>query len=108
MGWETYRTYSNAIVLCQKAENLEDADVWAEDMLKQYPEHYTTYLRLAYLAVEKQERKPAEKRDYIVFEEYYNKAEQLYKEQMTGNKTDAEMQRLERIYEEVKEGGWLE
>ena len=53
MNWDTWLTFSNAIVLCQRVGDLEGAEAWALEMLTKYPEHYVTYMRLAFLEAEK-------------------------------------------------------
>ena len=108
MHWDTYLTYNNAIILCQRMTDLESAEKWAQDMLQKYPENYMTYIRLAYLELEKQNQKANEGRDYKGFEEYYLKAKGLFEENTSGNVTNAEIQLLEEIYRQVSDGGWLE
>ena len=40
--------------------------------------------------------------------EYYEKAEKMYYEQLKNNDTDAEMDLLENVYQQVRSGGWIE
>ncbi len=107
MGWDTYLTYSNAIVLSQRIGNLEMAEEFGVQMQKHYPEHYVTYMRLCYLEEAKQKQKENEDRDYSVFEEYYQKAKECYRKQTSGNVTDAEMQLLDNVYQQIEDGGWF-
>ena len=65
-------------------------------------------MRYAFLEIDTQELKENAQRDYSQFAEYYEKAEELYHEQVKDNNTDAQMQLLEDVYGQVKEGGWLE
>ena len=108
MGWDTYMTYNNAVILCQRMGDLEQAEEWALAMRDKYPANYVTYVRLAYLEVEKQNQKANEEREYKVFEEYYQQAKEYYEQQMSGNVTDAEMQLLDSTWQQVVAGGWLE
>lgn len=108
MGWDTYMTYNNAVILCLRADELEQAEVWALEMLDKYPENYVTYVRLAYLEVEKQNQKVNSDRDYTAFDSYYQKARDCFKQQVSGNVTDAEMQLLTNTWQQVSDGGWLE
>jgi hypothetical protein len=48
-------------------------------MLEKYGDNYNTYKRLAFLEIEKQNT--GDNKDYTLFEEYYEKAEDLYKKQ---------------------------
>ena len=107
MNWDTWLTFSNAIVLCQRVGDLEGAEAWALEMLTKYPEHYVTYMRLAFLEAEKQNRRENTDRDYSLFEEYYQKAKECYEQQVSGNVTNAEMQLLEQTYGQIVDGNWL-
>lgn len=108
MNWATAQTYSNAIILNQRMGDLTAAQEWAEKMMGAYPENYITYVRLCYLEVEKQNRKDNEDRSYQAFADYYNKAKECYKKQVSGNVTSAEMLQLEQVYREIEEGNWLQ
>ena len=108
MGWDTYMTYNNAVILCQRMGDLEQAEEWALKMQNRYPAHYVTYVRLAFLEVEKQNRKPNEERTYTDFNAYYQSAKEHYEQQMSGNVTDAEMLLLNNTWQQVADGGWLE
>ena len=108
MGWDTYMTYNNAVILCQRMGELEQAEEWVLEMQGKYPENYVTYVRLAYLEVEKQNRKANEERDYTAFDSYYQQAKEYYGKQVSGNVTDAEMQLLDNTWQQVSDGGWLE
>lgn len=108
MNWGTYMTYSNGIVLCQRMKKLNDAALWAGQMLERYPEHYMTYVRLCYLELENQNGKEMDKRSYDVFSGYYDKAKEFYRKQVSGNATNAEMLQLEQVWQEIKEGGWFD
>lgn len=107
-GWDTYMTYNNAVILCMRMDDLEQAEQWALEMQKDYPDHYVTYVRLAYLELEKQNQKENADRDYAAFDMYYQRAKECYEDQVSGNVTDAEMQQLEVNWQQVADGGWFE
>lgn len=106
-GWDTYTTYDNLVILCQKLGKLKDAENYLDMLAEKYGEDYNVYKRYAFLEVEKQERKSNQQRDYEAFESYYQKAADLYYKQLKDNNTDPEMQLLENAYNQVLEGGWL-
>ena len=108
MSWDTYLTYNNAVILCQRMGNLDDATLWAGQMKQKYPNHYVTYIRLCYLEIEKQNLKENDERSYESFAEYYQKAKECYEKQVSGNVTNAEMLQLEQAYQQIVEGGWFE
>lgn len=107
-GWDTYKTYNNAVILCMRMDDLEQAEQWASEMQNHYPEHYVTYVRLAYLELQKQNQKENSDRDYAAFDAYYQEAKERYEDQVSGNVTDAEMQQLEVSWQQVADGGWFE
>lgn len=107
-GWDTYMTYNNAVILCMRMGDLEQAEQWALEMQDDYPDHYVTYVRLAYLELEKQNQKENSDRDYAAFDMYYQRAKECYENQVSGNVTDAEMQQLEISRQQVADGGWFE
>lgn len=107
-GWDTYMTYNNAVILCMRMGDLEQAEQWALEMQNDYPDHYVTYVRLAYLELEKQNQKENIDRDYAAFDMYYRRAKECYEEQVSGNITDAEMQQLEISRQQVADSGWFE
>lgn len=108
IGWDTYMTYNNAVILCMRMGDLEQAETWALEMQGNYPENYVTYVRLAYLELEKQNQKENSDRDYTAFDRYYQEAKRCYEDQVSGNVTDAEMQLLEANWQQVADGGWFE
>ena len=108
MNWDTYLTYSNAVILCQRKGNLDEATLWAGQMKQKYPENFATYIRLCYLEIEKQELLANTNRSYERFAEYYQKAKELCEQQKSGNVTNAEMLQLEQTYQQISSGGWLE
>lgn len=106
-GWDTYETYNNLVILNEKQENLPAAEQYLETMIRLYGEDYNIYKRCAFLEIDKQEMKDNIARDYTAFVNYYKKADTLYQEQLKNNDTDAEMQLLDNVYQQVREGGWL-
>ena len=73
-------------------------------MLKKFGEDYNIYKRYAFLEISLQEAKENSQRDYQQFEEYYQKAKDLYQENSTN---DPEMALLDSVYQQVVSGGWL-
>ena len=62
--------------------------------------------RSAFLEADKQQKKENEERDYEKMDEFIEKAQFLYEENKA--EADIEMQMLEKMREELNEGGWLE
>ena len=76
-------------------------------MMEKFGEDYNIYKRYAFLELDKQELKSNKERNYQTFSQYYRSAVNLYYDQLTDNNTDAEMQLLENLYQQVVAGGWL-
>ena len=107
-GWGTFDTADTLAIQYEKQGEIEQARKTVDQMLETYGEDYRIYMRYAFLEIDTQELKENAQRDYSQFAEYYEKAEELYHEQVKDNNTDAQMQLLEDVYGQVKEGGWLE
>ena len=106
-GWDTYETYDTLAILYQKQGNISAAENMVSSMLELYGEDYNIYKRYAFLEIDKQELKENESRDYTAFQEFYEKATQMYYAQLRDNNTDTEIQLLENVYAQVEEGGWF-
>ena len=78
-GWDTYTTHNNMVILYEQMGDLGSAEKECNYMLEKYGDNYNTYKRLAFLEIEKQNT--GDNKDYTLFEEYYEKAEDLYKKQ---------------------------
>lgn len=107
-GWGTFDTADTLAIQYEKQGEVEQARKTVDQMLETYGEDYRIYMRYAFLEIDTQELKENAQRDYSQFAEYYEKAEELYHEQVKDNNTDAQMQLLEDVYGQVKEGGWIE
>ena len=107
-GWDTFDTLDTLAIQYEKQGDIEKARQTADQMLESYGEDYRTYMRYAFLEIDAQELKSNTQRDYTQFAQYYEKAARLYEEQVKDNNSDAQMQLLEDVYGQVREGGWLE
>lgn len=108
MGWGTFDTSDTLAIQYEKQGDIELAVKTVDQMLSDYGEDYRIYMRYAFLEIDAQEQKENSRRDYTQFAEYWEKADELYKDQVKDNNTDAQMQLLEDVYRQVQEGGWLE
>ena len=107
MNWDSYLTYSNIVVLYQRIGDMEEALNWAKNMCKEYPDHYISYMRLAFSELEVTNAELEASRDYGEFLEYYWKAKECYQKQMSGNVTNSEMLLLENAYQQLIDGNWI-
>lgn len=108
MGWDSYLTYSNVVVLYQRIGKTDDAREWAKKMCEDYPDHYVSYMRMAFAELEITNAAPEDERDYTKFLEYYNQAKKRYSKQMSGNVTNSEMLLLDNAYKQLLDGNWIQ
>lgn len=102
-GYVTYQLQENMAILYENADDFKEAEEILVRMSKDYPQRYEVYKRLAFLEADKQQMKENEERDYGQMLVYYEKAKELY----SGKTQDMEMNMLERMMEELRDGGWL-
>lgn len=93
------------VILNEKEKNLNEAEEYLSLMMEKFGEDYNIYKRYAFLELDKQELKSNKERNYQTFSQYYRGAVNLYYDQLTDNNTDAEMQLLENLYQQVVAGG---
>lgn len=103
-GWESYDTYNNLVILCQKQKNLDQAEKYLKTMEESYGEDYNVYKRYAFLEIDRQKLLKNDARDYKKFNEFYEQAMELYEDE---EEKDMEMDLLEQLYAQAKKGGWL-
>lgn len=108
MGWDSYLTYSNIVVLYQRIGNKEKAREWAGTMCEEYPNHYVSYMRLAFTELELVNEEEEDSRDYTKFTEYYREAKDRYAKQTSGNVTNSEMLLLDNAYHQLLDGNWIQ
>lgn len=106
-GWGTYSLWNTKGILYQKDKDYENALNTYTKMLDMFGEKYEIYKRMALVEAESQMSVKNTDRNYSTFREYYEKAKVLYSRQNNG-RTDAEMQVLENLYNEISSGGWFE
>lgn len=93
--------------LAHEMGNLDEVEKVLGQMQELYGEDYNILKRYAFLEIDRQEVLPNENRDYSKFAEYYQKANQMYEEQIQNNQTDSEMELLDNVFHQVQVGGWL-
>ncbi len=104
-GYGTRQILENIAILYEQTGQLDTAESVLNEMLSQYPDDYHAYKRLAFLEAERQQAKANEERDYTAVREYYQMAREMYK--ASGEDGDTEMQMLENMMQDLKDGGWF-
>lgn len=109
-GYTRFYIYDNIVQLYQNAGMYEEAENELELLEEKYPDDYRVYMQKAFLLAEIEDTKDTDERDYYNFARAYEKAEKLYSEnedKADGN-SDAQMKMLDGMYQEMKEGHWLD
>ncbi len=102
-GYVTYQLQQNMAILYENLDRFDEAEALLQQMVEAYPERYEVYKRLAYLEADKQQMKENIERDYKQMLAYYEKAKEKYSEE----DQDMEMDMLDKMMQELKDGGWL-
>lgn len=102
-GYVTYQLQENMAILYENMDYFDEAEKLLLQMTEQYPERYEIFKRLAYLEADLQQMKENEDRNYDQMLKYYEKAKEIYSEK----EQDMEMEMLERMMQELRDGGWL-
>ncbi len=102
-GYITFQLQENMAILYENMKRFDDAEKLLLEMAASYPKRYEVYKRLACLEADRQQEKENIDRDYRQMLAYYEQALERYTEE----ETDAEMEMLEIMMQEVRDGGWL-
>lgn len=103
-GYVTWQLQENMAILMEQTGNFEGAEQQLLQMAENYPRDYRVYKRLAYLEANRQQYYENDERDYLPMKAYYEQAKLLYED---SNADDMEMQMLEQMMTELKNGGWF-
>lgn len=102
-GYVTYQLQENIAILYENMKEFDDAEKLLLEMAERYPKRYEVYKRLAYLEADRQQEKENIDRDYQQMLLYYEQAVERY----SGEEQDAEMEMLEIMMQDIRDGGWL-
>lgn len=103
-GYATFISRYNVVVLYEKMARFEEAREQLEQMQEFYPDNYIIFKRKAFVELETQAEKENGERDYRMFQEYYQKAWDLYEDNA---QEDVEMLSLRQLYLDLVQNGWL-
>ncbi len=104
----TYNLSQNLVILYQYENEFAKAETLLNEMQKNYPDDYRVAMQQAFLETDIQSQLENEKRDYSKTLEYYNKARELYMKNVKPGETDAQMQQLDVIIQQLKDNKWIE
>ena len=93
--------------LHQMLAQYEEAEAILLELQAELPEDYRPYMRLAILYGTEENSKAEGQRDFTKVQENYEKAVAYYQKAKNEGISDAEMQVLETMMQQVIDGGWL-
>lgn len=102
-GHTDYQIQQNIAILYEDLGRLDDAKAFLLQMAKAYPERYETYKMLAYLEEKRQQIKENTDRNYKDMFSYYEMAQEKY----PGQEQDLEMEMLDHMIQDLRDGGWI-
>lgn len=102
-GYVTYQLQENIAIIYEQIGSFDEAEKTLFAMAESYPQRYEVYKRLAFLEADRQQEKENEDRDYTQVATYYEQAKELY----SGKEQDQEMDMLDVMMQEIRDGGWM-
>ncbi|MBQ5320061.1 MAG: protein kinase [Oscillospiraceae bacterium] len=106
-----YQNDMNLAVLCDRIGNHTGAKDILIDM-SETPEYemnmFKIYAQLAYVEANIQGDIDVNERDYSGFAEFYKQAQEAYKTYSASGLSDPDMDKLDKLYAEMKQLGWLD
>lgn len=102
-GYVTYQLQENIAIIYEQLGSFDEAEKTLFAMTESYPQRYEVYKRLAFLEADRQQEKQNADRDYTQMAIYYEQAKKLYSEK----DQDQEMEMLDVMMQEIRDGGWL-
>ena len=99
----TEQVMENIAILQEQLKEYDQAEEMIQTIIDQYPDDYKGYKRMAFLEADRQQTLKNEDRNYQKVKEYYDLAKERYQEK----DQDQEMQMLEIMIQELKNGNWL-
>lgn len=104
-GYSTRQMMENIAILYEQMDRMDETEAMLLQMAEAYPKDHRAYKRLAFLEADRQQALENEDRDYTAMKRHYETALKLYEE--AGGEGDTEMQMLETLMQDLKDGGWF-
>ena len=106
-GYATISTKLNLATVLQALNQYQEADDILTELAQQYPLDYRFDMQRAYLLIDWQGTKPAEKREYQLADDCYESAVQKYRQAQANGTEDAQMTVLKNLIDQLYTSGWL-
>lgn len=106
-GYATISTKLNLATVLQALNQYQEADDILTELAQQYPLDYRFDMQRAYLLIDWQGTKPAEKREYQQADDCYESAVRKYRQAQANGTEDAQMTVLKNLIDQLYTSGWL-
>lgn len=106
-GVGTLQTYLKLSTVMQTSGRYEEAEEQMLWLLDQYPQDYQVDMQIAYLYISWQQIIETDKRDYQTAYNYYQSAQEKYRQAQANGKEDPNMKVLDNLVSQLKTTGWL-
>ncbi|MDR3120351.1 MAG: protein kinase [Clostridiales bacterium] len=107
-GAPRFHIMQNLAILLQNTGDFDRAAAVLKEMADAFPADYRVPMRQVYLEADRQSKIPNESRNYALAKQYYDNANQLYKDTVKPNDTDPEMQQLDYLIEQLRANKWID
>ena len=106
-GYATISTKLNLATTLQALDKYSEANKILQELSEQYPEDYRFDMQRAYLLIDWQNAKSAEKRNYYEAGACYDSAVEKYRQAQANGTEDMQMAILNNLIDQLRTGGWL-
>lgn len=106
-GYATISTKLNFATVLQALDKYGEADKILQELSEQYPADYRFDMQRAYLLIDWQGTKNAEKRNYHEAKACYDSAVEKYHQAQANGTEDAQMAVLKNLIDQLYTSGWL-
>ena len=106
-GYATISTKLNLATVLQALNQYQEADDILTELAQQYPLDYRFDMQRAYLLIDWQGTKTAEKREYQQADDCYESAVRKYRQAQANGTEDAQMTVLKNLIDQLYTSGWL-
>jgi serine/threonine-protein kinase len=95
-------------ILLQNIGDFDRAAIVLGDMTDLVPNDYRVPMRQAYLEADRQSKIINESREYALTKQYYDRATQLYADNVRPGESDPEMQQLDYLIAQLQANKWID
>ena len=106
-GYATISTKLNLATTLQALDKYSEANKILQELSEQYPEDYRFDMQRAYLLIDWQNAKSAEKRNYYEAGACYDSAVEKYRQAQANGTEDMQMAILNNLIDQLRTVGWL-